>query len=385
MTAQTAADDCQSMPVPPPRLWPGLAVGLALLAAAGLVFHRTWTMARDGAALQAVRTASAAAAAMERTRAEEAWAAANDLRRRMSGFLSQDARPALAVAREKDLEALDRAVRSLDACFDRYAGGVDRFTGELTGWGTRFRLIWRKGVETAKQREIPEGTAKLVRDKFESCVVSDARLEADVMAVMRQFAYDLEANRNELLGTLKTRLAASSLPVEVRKVAMQEFQTQFQQNLTRLLKELPSHTVGVGVGSLTAGIVAEEAVRQLVRIVLTQAAARLAGSAMASGGAAATAVAAGGTGGTVVAPGVGTAIGVAGGFVVGAVVDWWMTDKFEAQVKTDVLTFLRATRNALVGGPQGIESLLKAQVDQASSAWERAVTGSLQASLHPPP
>lgn len=367
-----------------PRLWPGLAAGLILLAGSGVVFYRTLSAARNGAAVQAGLSAAAATAAMEQASSAESLAAAADLRRRISGFLESDARPTLVAARAKDLEAVDRAVKSLDACFDTYAGGVDRFTGELTGWGTRFRLIWRKSVETVKQHEIPEGTAKLVRDKFDANVVSDARLEADVLAVMRQFAFDIEANRNELLGTLKTRLAASDLPVQVRKVALGEFQSQFQQSLGKLLSGLPSNSMAVGVGSLTAGIVAEEAVRQLVRVVLTQAAARLAGGALASGGAAATAVAAGGTGGTVVAPGVGTAIGVVGGFVVGAVVDWWMTDKFEAQVKVEVLNFLRTTRNALVGGPQGIEALLKAQVDQSSSAWERAVTGSLQASLHPP-
>ncbi|MES2705403.1 MAG: hypothetical protein V4726_02260 [Verrucomicrobiota bacterium] len=367
----------------PPRLWPGLVAGLALLAASGAVFYRAWTAARNGAATQAGLTAAVAAVSMEQARAAEADAATTDLRRRVSEFLGSEARPVLLAAKAKDLEAVDRAVKSLDASFARYAGGVDQFTGELTGWGTRFRLIWRKSVETVKQHPIPEGTAKLVRDKFDAHVVSDTRLEADVLAVMRQFAYDIEANRNELLGTLRTRLTASALPVAVRKVALEEFQSQFQQNLGKLLGGLPSNSVAVGVGSLTAGIVAEEAVRQLVRVVLTQAAARLAGGALASGGAAATAVAAGGTGGTMVAPGVGTAIGVVGGFVVGAVVDWWMTDKFEARVKAEVLTFLSGTRQALVSGPQGIEALLKAQVDQTSSAWERAVTGSLQASLHP--
>lgn len=366
----------------PPKLWPGLVAGLVLLAAAGGAFYRTWTAARNGAATQAVAVAAQAAEAMERARVAEEAAATADLRKRVSGFLESDARPALLAAKAKDMEALDRAVHSLDASFERYAGGVDQFTHELTGWGTRFRLIWRKTVETVKQHDIPEGTAKLVRDKFDANVVSDARLEADVMAVMKQFAYDIEANRNELLGTLQTRLEASALPVEMRKVAMGEFQEQFQQNVSKLLSGLPSNTVAIGVGSLTTGIVAEEAVRQLVRVVLAQAAVRLAGGAMASGGAAATAVAAGGTGGTAVAPGVGTAIGVVGGFVVGAVVDWWMTDKFEAQVKSEVLTFLTSTRNALVSGPQGIEAMLKAQVDRSSSAWERAVTGSLQASLH---
>lgn len=354
--------------------------GVALLVLAGTVFYRTLAAAGNQKAAGATLSAQVFSDAQ---REAEAVAATTDLRKRISGFLSSDAKPALLNAKTKDLAAVDRAVVSLDACFGRYAEGVDKFTRELTGWGTRFRLIWRKGVETVKRHEIPEGATKLVRDKFDANVVSDARLEADVMAVMKQFAYDLEANRNELMGSLTTRLQSSDLPVTVQKVALGEFQTQFDQNVKKLLHGLPANTATIGAGSMATGIVAEEAVRQLVRVVLTQAAARLAGSAAASGGAAATAVAAGGTGGTVLAPGVGTAIGVVGGFVVGAVVDWWMTDKFEAQVKIEVLTFLQKTRNALVGGPQGMETLLRQQVNATSEAWERSVNASMQSSLHP--
>lgn len=376
----TAADP-ELLPSPgAPRLGPGLVAGVALLVLAGTVFYRTLSAARNE---KSTAASISALTLSEAQREAESAAATTGLRKRISGFLSSDAKPALLEAKAKDLAALDRAVASLDACFARYAEGVDKFTGELTGWGTRFRLIWRKGVETVKRHEIPEGTAKLVRDRFDANVVSDARLEADVMAVMKQFAYDIEANRNELMGSLTTRLRSSELPVTVQKVALEEFQTQFDQNVKILLSGLPANTATIGAGSLATGIVAEEAVRQLVRVVLAQAAARLAGSAAVSGGAAATAVAAGGTGGTVLAPGVGTAIGVVGGFVVGAVVDWWMTDKFEAQVKTEVLTFLRNTRNALVAGPQGMESLLRQQVNASSDAWERSVNASMQSSLHP--
>lgn len=356
-----------------PRPWRGLAAGVLLLAGGGAVLHRTWQSARSDA------SRAAAAAVQEAAREDDLR-----LRGKVSGFLNTEAAPLLAQAKAKDLAAVNRALASLDARFAGYAGGVDAFTHDLTAWGTRFKLIWRKGVETVKRHDIPEGTAKLVRDKFDKHVVSDARLEADVLAVMQQFAYDLEADRNELLGTLQARLAASDLPVEVRQVALTDFRTRYQEQLKALLGKMPGNSVMVGVGGITAGIVTEEAVRQMVRVVLSQAAARLAGGAMASGGAAATAVAAGGTGGTAIAPGVGTAVGVVGGFLVGAVVDWWMTEEFEATVKQDVLAFLTQTRATLVSGPQGLETMLKAQVEHTSAVWERSVTGSFQSVLHPP-
>lgn len=362
---------------PPPRPWRGLAAGLLLLAGGGAVMHRAWESARlqnDAAAA----SQAAAAADAEARRAEMA------LRGKVSGFLHDGSAPLLARAKARDLAAVNRAISALDTRFAAYAGGVDAFTHDLTAWGTRFKLIWRKGMETVKRREIPEGTAKLVREKFDKHVVSDTTLEADVLAVLQQFAYDMEANRNELLGSIRTSLEASDLPVEVRHVAMADFKIRYDEQLKTLLARLPGNSVMVGVGGITAGIVTEEAVRQMVRVVLTQATARLAGGAMASGGAAATAVATGGTGGTAVAPGVGTAVGVVGGFLVGAIVDWWMTEEFEAKVKMDVLTFLTQTRTSLISGPQGLDSMLRQQVENISNAWERSVTGAFQSVLHPP-
>ncbi len=357
---------------PAPRLWPGLVAGLLLLGAGGTVAWQTWQRTQSDAASLAAQAAADAS--------READLA---LRRKVSGFLGGEAAPLLASAKAKDLAAVNRALGSLDARFAGYAAGVDAFTRDLTAWGTRFKLIWRKGVETVKRRDIPEGTAKLVREKFDHHVVSDARLEADVLAVMQQFAYDLEANRNELLGALETKLAASDLPVAIRDVALTDFKARYTEHLTTVLDSLPANSVMVGVGGITAGIATEEAVRQLVRVGLAQAAVRLAGGTMASGGAAATAVAAGGAGGTAVVPGVGTAVGVVGGFLVGAVVDWWMTDEFEATVKTDVLAFLTQTRSTLLSGPLGLETMLKAQVEQNARLWQRSLTGSFQPVLHP--
>jgi hypothetical protein len=359
-----------SIPLP----WRGIAAALLLVGAGGSIFYQTWQQAAAAASIASAR------AGEESTRAADLA-----LRQKVSGFLKEEAAPLMAGAKAKDLAAVNRALSSLDACFASYGAGVDPFAHDLTAWGTRFKLIWRKGVETVKRREIPEGTAKLVREKFDKHVVSDSRLEADVMSVMRQFSYDLEADRNELLGSLQTRLAASDLPVTVKDVALTDFKIRYEEQLRALLGKMPGNSVMVGVGGITAGIVTEEAVRQMVRIVIAQAAARLTGGAMASGGAAATAVAAGGAGGTAVAPGVGTAVGVVGGFLVGAVVDWWMTAEFEEKVKADVMAFLSQTRSTLISGPLGLEAMLKAQVENTSAIWERSVNGSFQAILHPTP
>lgn len=334
-----------------PRFWPGFLFGALMLAAAAGLFHHTWMEVQDG---------GRAVVAERRARAER--------------FLAAEALPLLEDANAKDREAAARAIRALDDLFRGYAGGVDAFARDLTGWGTRFKLVWRKGVETVKRGEVPENAAALVREKFHHHVVSDARLEADVTAVLRQFAYDLEANRNELLGGLRVRLRTSELPVEVQSETLEAFHRRVDGELKKLLEDLPRSTVAVGVGSLTSGLVAEEAVRQMVRGVVAQAAARMTGGALAGGGAAATGAAAGGAGGSAVAPGVGTAAGIVGGFLVGAAVDWWMTDRFEEQVKSRCLAFLESSHAALITGPGGLEEMLNLQVEQTASARRLAVT-----------
>jgi hypothetical protein len=82
----------------------------------------------------------------------------------------------------------------------------------------------------------------------------------------------MEANRNELLAGLEARLNAAQLPAAARHVVLGSFRVQARERIRDLLGRMPGQSVAVGVGSITAGIVAEEAVRQLIRAVIAQAA-----------------------------------------------------------------------------------------------------------------
>lgn len=345
-----------------PRFRHGIAAGLLLLAAASAVFWKVWQTAKPDEAVIA-----AAQEAQRRT----------DIHRAVDHFLSNDATQLLGAAHQKDMAAVQRALDSLRDCFKTYAGGIDAFTDSLTGWGMRSKIIYRKTVETIERKDEHSWTAALVREKFAEHIVSDARMEADVMEVMRQFSYDMEADRNELLASLETRLTAARLPATVRHLVLRGFREQTGGRIHELLSQLPGQSVAVGVGSITAGIFAEEAVRQLVRAVIAQAAARIAAGAAVSGGAAAGAVAAGGAGGTAVVPGLGTAVGVAGGLIVGAVVDWWMTDEFKEKVAEQCRQFLTTTQVALVTGDKGLEKLLLDHVINSNNACREAVAFTL--------
>jgi len=353
-----------------PRHWHGIAAGLLLLAAAGAVFFQVWRTAQPDAVVLAAK--------------EEAERRA-EVHRAVDDFLSSEAKQLLDKTHQKDMAAVQRALDSLRACFKSYGEGIPKFTDALTGWGMRAKIVYRSSVETIERKDEHSWTASLVQEKFDDHIMSDARLEADVMEIMKQFAYELEADRNELLVNLETRLNAAQLPETMKHLALANFRDQTRGRIKELLTKLPGQSVVVGIGSITAGIVAEEAVRQLIRTVMAQAAARIAAGAAVSGGAAAGAAATGGVGGTAIAPGVGTAIGLAGGLIVGAVVDWWMTDEFKDKVAAECRRFLTTTQVALLTGDKGLEKLLLDHVTGSNDACREAVAFTLAAAVQRQP
>jgi hypothetical protein len=349
---------------PRPRLWPTLTSALLLLAVAGTVFFQTKQTAEPD-------TSQAAAETAEKKRSQEQIA--------MDAFLTREAAKLLSETHRKDMAAVQRALDALRTNFKNYAGGIPAFTDALTGWGTRMKIVYRSSVETIERKDTHYWTASLVQAKFDEHVLSDTRLEKDVLEVMKQFAYELEANRNEMLVNLEVSLHAADLPATAKQLALRNFRDQTRHRIRELLARLPGQSVGVGVGSLAAGIVAEEAVRQLIRAVIAQATTRIAAGAAVSGGAAAGAAATGGAGGTAIAPGVGTAIGLAGGLIVGAVVDWWLTDEFKDKVAAECRKFLASTEVALMTGDKGLEKLLLDHVNASRSASRQAVSHTLAA------
>lgn len=336
----------------------GIAASLVLMAVAAIIFT------------EVRRTASVPVAAEE--------TGINAAARR--AFLEQTATPLLSAAHARDMAAAERARQQINDHFARYAEGIPKFASSLTGWGMRFRILYRKGVETAKRKPEHSWTAALVQEKFAEHVVSDERLEADIMETMKQFAFDLEASRNELAASLEEGLRGSPLHASLPASQLTAFRSDLVERMNALLAAMPTQSVTIGTGSLAAGIAAEESVRLLIRTILAQGAARAATTAAAAGGATATAAAAGAAGGTAVAPGVGTAIGIAGGFLAGAAVDWWMTDEFEDRISAQCRSFLDESKSALLTGPDGLDTLISSELQRRQTSAGDA----LQQSLNPP-
>jgi hypothetical protein len=349
----------------PPNHLRGLLIGIGLLVIAIALFFQV----KDTAEGNGPERAAALAIASAREKA-------------LGEFFDKEAKPLLDEAKKKNIESVDRALAGVDAAFARYQEGIPAFASDMTGWGTRFRIIWRSSVETVEGKDDHSWTQSIVTEKFAEHIMSEARLETDLTEVFKQFSYDLLAGRNEMLTKMQARVEASGLVMHEKQLAGDGFSVLFEERLQGLLAKMPGQTVFIGVGSLAAGIIAEEAVRQMVRVIVAQVAARLAATALASGGATAGAAAAGAGGGTAVAPGVGTVIGLAGGFIVGAVVDWWMTDKFEEEISAQCSEFLNVTKGQLVEGKEGLRFMMLAQIESASEAYEKAVHESLSAPIN---
>jgi sensor domain CHASE-containing protein len=49
----------------------------------------------------------------------------------------------------------------------------------------------------------------------------------------------------------------------------------------------------------------------------------------------------------------GTAIGVGVGIVVGVMVDWWMTEQFQAELENDLQQYLTKLRHGMIEGVNG--------------------------------
>ncbi len=338
-----------------------------------------WPLTGAGAAAIIITGVHKAATSDPVDRAQQSAAAeAASYRVAMDTFLASDALPHLALCRTEATAAVTRALTSLDTCFAHYAGGAPAFASALTSWGTRFKIIYRSGVETAERKPEHSWTAQIVQKHFTTHVVSDVRLEADVMEILKQFNYDLEASGNTLEANLTRALQRTSFPNKVRTDIMQVFRPAFQKEIHALLKSKPTQSIGIGMGSLAAGIAVEEAVRQVIRAVVAQAATRMAAGAVTAAGAGAATTAAGTAGGTVVAPGIGTTLGLAGGFIAGAAIDWWMTDKFNAKVTAQCLSFLAKTKDSLLTSPRGLKALLAGEAQRFQEAATKAAVNTLR-------
>ncbi len=239
---------------------------------------------------------------------------------------------------------MERAKQQLAVHFARYRLGASDFAENLTTWGTRYKISeaalrdwWSKSNEARK----------IATAKFEEFVVSGQRLQKDVTNVIAQFASDLEANRNKMLSEIQENVSLAAVPCASTELGSTNLVGAFMLEVQPLIKARATQSPIIAVLASGGGFIAGEAGARILTRIFTTIAARVATGAAVRGSAVAGGAVAGGEGGGLFAPGVGTAIGVVGGIIVGFAVDWWTEKRFKEKVTGECNTMLADMEHAL--------------------------------------
>jgi hypothetical protein len=281
---------------------------------------------------------------------------------------------------QRNREAMERARRQLAANFARYRQGVPNFAEDLTTWSTRYEIT--KAALADWWNESNEGR-KIATGKFAKFVVSDRQLQRDVTAVLAQFSSDLEANRNKMLSELQERISTAAVLCASTDLGSTNLAGAFILEAQPLIKARAMQCPAIGALATGGGFIVGDAAANIVTKLLASMAARVATGAAARGSAVAAGALTGGGGGTAITPGVGTAIGLAGGIVVGSAVDWWMEGRFKAKVTGECNQILSHMEEALWNdGAQGLENAFTKAITATREchevAMQKVITGGAQ-------
>lgn len=268
-------------------------------------------------------------------------------------FFDAEVAPQIDVADRLNREAAERCLARLGNVFDRYRAGVEPFVEDLTSLSTRFGIVRRmpgnwwnddKRIET------------YVRNKFETHLFTQEQLFDDVARVLERFRDEVNANQKTLLVHVQASLDTADLP----EVRIDQYEPFFQAVAARLRGYSAEQGTASVYNALTVLLISEAGSYAAVTIVaglVARFGTAAAVTAATGAGATAGATAAGAGGGSLVGP-VGTAVGLGVGLAVGLIIDWWMTDRFEAEMTIQMTAYLSSLE----------ETILKGSVEPSSQA-----------------
>ncbi len=310
-------------------------------------------------------------------------------------FYRQDIVPLLEKSKQRNLESADQAVARLHEEFARFKAGIPDFVDDVASLGTRWHVLQGmtadKLVNYWKESDDPdsEQVKQLMLTKFRSHIMSEDALQKAVQSALAQFHDDVTANRNQFLLEAKVALSTRDVRLDFPKPALGAFQKAFDASVNKTVAQQASNSLVSGVvalvGSTVAGVAGEQLVLYVIRIMGSEAvaagleAATAGGSSMASGGAV------GATSGWLGGP-LGAVIGVGTGLAVGAVVDWWVTEKFKAHLTEELTTYLDHLERDLIentpasdshGARIGLRETLRHAADKLHDVERGAVLNAL--------
>jgi hypothetical protein len=276
-----------------------------------------------------------------------------------SQFYQRDLVPLLDRAKKQDHASVDSALDRLHQEFERFRAGVPGFAVDVASWGTRWGMVRRltsdkwKNFWKGKTDPASEEVKQDMLEKFQAHIMSPDALQKAIEATLAQFQDDVTASRNLLLREMQMALTTTAVRLDFPQPEFTAFQRDFEGYVatsvqSQAIGSLENAAVAF-IASTAATVATEQLVAQILRLVASEAllagveAAAIGGSSMASGGG--LGFAAGSFGG----PG-GTVIGVGVGLAIGAVVDWWLTEQFQANLKQELSTYLVNLERHMIDG-----------------------------------
>ncbi len=262
-----------------------------------------------------------------------------------AAFYDAEVEPKVFETDQVNREAADRVVERLRDMFRLYHAGVKAFVSDLTSVSTRLGIVKRMpGQWWAGDERIDD----YVLEKFETHLFSEQKLLEDIGAVLTTFQEEIDVNQRRMLTEIRASLSASDLP-QVSMSTYEEFYNQVAKKLQSYSTNQGSATV---YNALTVLIVSEAGsyvATSLIAGLLARFGTAAAVSTVAASGAAAGSATVGAGGGTLGGP-VGVVVGFGVGLAVGLIIDWWMTDKFEAEMSLQMNRYLASLQHAILYG-----------------------------------
>lgn len=293
------------------------------------------------------------------------------LREERERFYTTEIEPLLKATERSNRETAERAVVRVTDVFKKYRSGIKPFADDITSIGTRFGILRRMPANWWYE---DDRINIYIQEKFESHLFSEDQFHNDIVAVLKTFREDLQANESRLLASVRAAIEAGDLP----EMALPDYR-QYEEEIRAIILEFSGDrardSVYQGIATFVVAEVAAIAVHQIIVRILAAIGTSAATSAIAGGGATAGGAAAGGGAGTLGGP-VGVAIGIGAGLVVGIIVDWWMTDRFQNRLADDLNNYFDELESGLLNGTDddaGLRATVAKFIDDLSFAQTTVV------------
>lgn len=263
----------------------------------------------------------------------------------LAAFYDASVEPEIQAADRANRQSAVNCIKRIERLINQYHQGVEPFVKDLTSLSTRFGIVRRMPGQWWRD---DQRVNKYVQQKFEHHLFSEDKLVTDVSEVLVAFRKEIDANQKRMLINIRASLSESDIPT-----INLEHDEAFFRAVAVELQRYSTQKANASVINAAAVFVVSEigvfAARSLLSGLLARFGAVTAGTVAAGTGATASGAATGAGGGALGGP-AGAVVGFGIGLAVGLLIDWWMTEKFEAQASGNLHNYINQVGATILRG-----------------------------------